>query len=123
MPLIQKIVILGISIFFLLLVLELIRRRKLFEKYALFWIVFITVMIIFSFFPNLLFLLAKFLFLHHLTVFFLISFVFLVLVVLYFSVQHSRLSEKNKELTQEVGILGLKVKQLEDKLNQPDRHK
>lgn len=112
---IQKVVILGISIFLLFLLLELIRRRKLSEKHALFWMVFIGGMVIFSLFPNLLFLLSKFLSLHHLTTFFLISFVFLVLVVLYFSVQHSKLSEKNRELTQEVGILGAKVRELEKK--------
>ena len=104
-----------ISLSFLVIIFEAIRRRKFLEKYALLWIFSGLIIFIFSLFPNLLFKIGSILGLHHLTVLLTISFIFLLSIVFYLSISISGLSEKNKELTQEIGILKLKLNKLENK--------
>jgi len=104
-----------ISLSFLVIIFEAIRRRKFMEKYALLWIFSGLIIFIFSLFPNLLFKIGSILGLHHLTVLLTISFIFLLSIVFYLSISISGLSEKNKELTQEIGILKLKLNKLENK--------
>ena len=109
-------IIVGIiSLSFLVIIFEAIRRRKFMEKYALLWIFSGLIIFIFSLFPNLLFKIGSILGLHHLTVLLTISFIFLLSIVFYLSISISGLSEKNKELTQEIGILKLKLNKLENK--------
>jgi len=109
-------IIVGIiSLSFLVIIFEAIRRRKFMEKYALLWIFSGLIIFIFSLFPNLLFKIGSILGLHHLTVLLTISFIFLLSIVFYLSISISGLSEKNKELTQEIGILKLKLNKIENK--------
>ncbi|MGE5197628.1 MAG: DUF2304 domain-containing protein [Deltaproteobacteria bacterium] len=102
-----------ISLFFLIIVFEAIRRRKFMEKYALLWIFSGLLVLMLSIFPTLLFKLAQFIGLYYLTVLSLLSFLFLLLILLYLSITISNISEKNKELAQEIGLLKFKVEQLE----------
>jgi len=45
-------------------------------------------------------------------------FIFFVLIVFYFSISVSKLSENNKELTQELSILGFKFKELDKRFHE-----
>jgi len=110
-------VILGsISLIFLLIIFEAIRRRKFMEKYALLWILSGILVFILSVFPEPLFKIAQISGLYYLTVLLIFSFTFLLLIVLYLSISLSKLAENNKELAQEIGILKLKLDQLEKEL-------
>lgn len=105
------------SICLLLIVFELIRRRKLREKYALLWLLSGLVLLFFTFFPNLLIVIADTLGIYYLTALFIISFLFLLLIVLHYSTVISQLFEKTKELTQELGILEFEFRELEGRLH------
>jgi hypothetical protein len=102
-----------ISFLLLVVILELIRRRKFMEKYALLWLFSGSLIFIFCIFPEPLFILARIMGIYYLTVLLLFSFIFLLSIILYTSIALSRLTEDNKELAQEIGILKLRVKSLE----------
>ncbi len=105
MDLIKIVAILG-SGSVLFVVIELIRRGRLKEKYSLLWLFAGGVLLVFSSSRYLLEYVA-----HLLGVFyppsllFLLAFLFLLLITLHFSVVVSGLSEKNKQLAQEVALL------------------
>ena len=107
-----------IGILLLLIVFELIRRNRLKEKYALLWLLSGIIILIFGLFPKLLYLLSNLMGTYYLTTLLIISFLFLLLIVLHFSTVISQLSEKNKELSQELSILDFKFRQLNQKYHQ-----
>jgi hypothetical protein len=104
-----------ISLLLLIVIFEAIRRRKFMEKYALLWIFSGLIIFVFSIFPKTLFTIAEMLGLHYLTTLLLFTFLFLLLIIFYFSLSLSSHSEKVKNLTQEVGVLKFKIKELEKK--------
>lgn len=109
-----QIVVGVITIFFLIIIIELIRHRKFEEKYALVWIFSMLSIGILSFSPKLLFIIADLLNMYYLTCFFLIASIFLLTILLFYSVNFSQLTQQNKKLAQEIGILRLKLSNLEN---------
>ncbi len=103
-------------IFLLLLSLELIRRRRLKEKYALLWLFSTLVMLILSLFPRVIIEVAPLLGMHHLTLVVMVAFFCLILLCMNFSLSISRLSDHNKTLTQEYALLAQRVEMLEKAL-------
>lgn len=110
---VHRIGLLIVSLVVVGLVLELVRRRRFKERYALLWLAASGFVLLVGLAPSLVVWLARVLHVQFLTVFFVLSFVFLLGLVLSFSVVISRLSEQNRELAQEVGLLENRVKQLE----------
>jgi hypothetical protein len=108
----------SVSILLLAIVFELIRRRKLEEEYSLLWLLSGVVIFLFSIFPKLLDLISKMMGMYYLTTLFVISFLFLLLIVLHFSTVISQLSKKNKELTQELSILDFKFRELDKQFHE-----
>jgi len=103
-----------ISVFFLATVFEAIRRKKLMEKYAVLWIFSCLIMLVFSIFPQLLFKISEILGVFYLTVLVLFSVLFLLSIILHFSISLSQLSENNKKLAQEIGLMKLKLEKNKD---------
>jgi len=85
------------------------------ERYALLWLAASVFGLIIGVFPQIIVYLADTLRFQYLTVFFVMSFVFGLGLVLAFSVVISRLVERNRRLTQEVALLSHTVKELERK--------
>ncbi len=108
----------AVSILLLVIVFELIRRRRLKEEYSLLWLLSGVVILTFSIFPNLLGIISRVMGMYYLTALFVISFLFLLLIVLHFSTVLSRLSERNKELTQELSILDFRFKELDKRFHE-----
>ena len=105
MDIIKALAIAGSATVFLLVV-ELIRRGRLKERYALLWLFSGLVMFILSVSRDLLEAIAKLIGIYYPpSLLFLIAFVFLLLITLHFSAVISGLSEKNKRLAQEVALL------------------
>ncbi len=101
----------------LLLVIELVRRKRLKEEYSLLWLLTSVALFILSFWRGLLDVLAKLLGIFYPpTALFVVGFGFMLLILLHFSTVISRLSTENKVLTQRLGILSWRVKQLERSL-------
>ena len=108
----------AMSILLLVIVFELIRRRRLREEYSLLWLLSGVVILTFSIFPNLLGIISRAMGMYYLTALFVISFLFLLLIVLHFSTVLSQLSERNKELTQELSILDFRFKELDKRFHE-----
>lgn len=103
----------AVSISLLIIVFELIRRRRLREEYSLLWLLSGVVILLFSIFPKLLDVLSRSMGMYYLTTLFVVSFLFLLFIVLHFSTVISKLSERNKDLAQELSILEFKLEELQ----------
>ena len=92
----------------LLFVLELVRRKKLLEGYALLWILACVALIIISLWESLWERLAKILGIYYApAILFLFAFGFLLLIVLDLTVKISKLTEQNRKLAQKMGLKGV----------------
>jgi len=101
-----QILSITITISILIFVIELIRRNALKEKYALLWLLSSLVLLLFSIWRSLLDFVAVFFgFYYSPSFLFLLAFGFLLLITLHFSVVISTMSEKNKKLAQDLGIM------------------
>lgn len=117
MPERVKIVAVLGSLSLLLLVIELVRSKRLKEEYSFLWLLTTVAFFILSFWRGLLDVLAKLLGIFYPpTALFVVGFGFMLLILLHFSTVISRLSTENKVLTQRLGILSWRVKQLEKSL-------
>lgn len=113
----HRIALLVLSLALLGLVLELVRRGLLKERYALLWLATSGAGFVVGLFPNLILRVAEIARFQYITLFYVVSFLFLLAIVLAFTVVISRLVERNRELTQEVAILANTLKKLEGKID------
>jgi hypothetical protein len=111
----HRIGLLAFSFALLLLVLELVRRRRFKERYALLWLAVAAGVAVVGVFPGIIVWISRLIHVQFLSVFFLSAFLFLLGLVLSFSVVISRLSEQNRDLAQEVALLEARVEQMEGK--------
>ena len=101
------------ALIFLGSVVELVRRRRLREKYAALWILVGLVVVPLGFFPTALNTIS-----HHLGVASAVSLVlfagimFLLLVCLHLSWESSRLEDETRVLAEEIALLRLRVDEL-----------
>jgi hypothetical protein len=87
-------------------IVDLIRRGMLKEQYALLWLISAAILLVLAVWRGLLDKIAlTFGVAYPPSLLFLVAFLFLLLIVLHFSVIISEFSEKNKRLSQEVAIL------------------
>jgi len=90
----------------LIVIVELIRRGRLKERYALLWLFAGIILLIFSLSRGLLEYVAALVGIYYPpSLLFLLAFLFLLLITLHFSSVISGLSEKNKQLAQELALL------------------
>jgi len=111
----HRIGLMAFSVVLLILVLELVRRRLFKERYALLWLATAGCGVIVGLFPGIIVWLSKVMHVQFLTVFFLLALLFLLGLVLSFSVVISSLSEQNRALAQELGLLANRLNEIEDK--------
>ncbi len=111
-----KIVALVISIGMMLLIIELVRRRKLREEYSWLWLLTGSVIIVLMMWFGLLKWTT------HLigaikpsSAIFFLAFLFLFIISLHFSVVISRLTDRNKELAQKYALLELELRELKER--------
>jgi hypothetical protein len=90
----------------LFLVIELIRRGRLKERYSLLWLFASAVLLMLSSSRDILKYISNMMGIYYPPSFlFLLAFLFLLLITLHFSVTISGLAEKNKRLAQELALL------------------
>jgi len=106
MPLRQKVFAIMLSIGLIILIFELVRRRKLREEYSWLWMLTGTVIFILAVWYDLLVFITRLIgiVLPASTLFFFGVF-FLILINLYFSVKISTLTDQIKKLAQRQAIL------------------
>lgn len=112
----------GLSIILLLITFELIRKKRLREEYAILWLFTGVVVLVFSLWPE--FFLSQFFAkitgIFYLSAVVVIAFLFLLLIVLHFSVVISKLTNQNKELAQRYALLELEVHELKKRSFPPE---
>ncbi len=105
----------GASILFLLLILFLIHRKRIKEEYSLLWIFVAIVFIVFSIWRDGLDYLANLMGVSYPpAALFLILLIAVFLILIEFSIIISKLSDKNKTVVQEIGILKQELKKLQE---------
>jgi hypothetical protein len=92
--------------------LELIRRRKLREEYALLWVAGSVVFLVFAVWPNLLFHIRGWLGVYYLTAVFILGFTFLCLIVIGLSAALSSRADETCRLAQRVALLEKRLEEL-----------
>ena len=112
---ILQILSITLSLIILVAIIEFIRRGVFKERYALLWLFSSIALIIISLWRGLLdFTAGIFGFYYPPSFLFLLGLGFLLLITLHFSIVVSNLSEKNKKLAQELGILKEKLEKVLD---------
>ena len=122
MPIRNKVVALAFGIMMLLLVIELVRRRKLREEYSWLWLMTGALILLLALWFDLLKWMT------HLvgaitpsSTIFLFAFLFLILISLHFSVVISKLTGQNKDLAQRYAILQSELEELKKHTLSPNR--
>ena len=113
MPMRNKIVALVVGIGMLLLIIELVRRRRLREEYSWLWLLTGSVILVLTMWFDLLKWIT------HLigaitpaSTIFLFAFLFLILISLHFSVVISKLTDRNREIAQRYALLEVEFHEL-----------
>ena len=102
------------SIVLLLVILELIRSRRLQERYALLWVMTAVVLFVFAIWRDGLNVLARTVGIAYPpSALFLLGAMFILVVLLHYSTAISELSERNLMLAQRIALLEQKLKKAE----------
>lgn len=119
MPIRNKVVALVVGLWMLLLIIELVRRRKLREEYSWLWLMTGSGILLLTLWFDLLKWITHLVgALSPSSTIFLFAFLFLIFISLHFSVVISKLTDRNKELAQRYALLELEVHELK-KRNPP----
>ena len=102
----QKVLALLVSVLLFAVILDLVRRKKLREEYALFWLIIGAVIFLLAIWGGLLNAITRFIgIIAPINVLFFFGLVFLILICLFFSVKVSALTGQVKTLTQKLALL------------------
>ena len=92
---------------------ELIRRRKLREEYAMLWVTASIAVVVFAIFPNLLIWLCNATGVYYLTAMIVVGFVFLSLTLMHLAVSASRSADDVRKIAQRLALLEDKLEKLD----------
>jgi hypothetical protein len=113
----QRIIAIVISGGLLLLILELVRRKRLMERYALLWLFSTMLLLVLSVWSGLLNSLASALGVSYPpSALFAVAFGVVLVLLVHFSLAVSHLSDQNKVLAQRLGILTRQVQEQNERL-------
>ena len=105
----------GATLLLLLLVLELVRRRRLLERYALVWLGSALILLALGIWEGLLTGIADAIGIFYPpTALFVIAFGFILVLLLHFSLVISRLAGQNKVLAQRIALLQRRIDAVAD---------
>lgn len=118
----QRIVAVALTGGLMLLILELVRRKRLMERYALLWLFSTAILVVLAAWKGLLTTIASGLGIHYPpALLFAVAFAFELLLLLHFSLTISRLADQNKVLAQRLGLVRQRVEEQETRLEQQEQ--
>jgi hypothetical protein len=119
-----QIVAITVSLLLFLFIMYLIRSQRLKEEYSLLWIFFSVIFIVFSFWRNGLDYISDFLGVAYPpAALFMILLMAIFLILIEFSIIISKLSNKNKTLAQEIGLMKYEIEKLKKAEGERDKEK
>ncbi|MBP8626428.1 MAG: DUF2304 domain-containing protein [Syntrophorhabdaceae bacterium] len=104
-----------ISIGFFIVTFEFIRKRYLREEYAILWLLTSLAIALLSLWPGLIEIISRITGFYYITAILIVIFVFLIAILMHYSIVISKMKEMNKELVQQYALLEYKVRELEEK--------
>ena len=111
------VVLVGVAM--LMFILNLVRRKRLREQYSLLWILSAVVLVLSALFIRQVDRLAHLVGIYYPPAFlFLIAILMVLTLQFHFSTVISNLREQNRNLTQDLGILGAEVRELKRRLSE-----
>jgi hypothetical protein len=114
---IQRVISIIVSGGLMLLILELVRRKRLMERYALLWLFSTLLLLVLSVWSGLLNSLASALGVSYPpSALFAVAFGVVLVLLVHFSLAVSRLSDQNKVLAQRLGILQRHLQEQHDRI-------
>ncbi len=129
MPDIDRAMIFGLiaSIGALIFIIELVRQRRLREEYSLLWLATALVLLVLSVSRPLLDVLANLVGIAYPpSALFLVAVIFVLFILLHFSIVLTRLTQENKETAQQLALLRWQLEQAQKALTardaDPDEH-
>jgi hypothetical protein len=116
-----RLVAIGGAVILLLIVLELVRRRRLLERYALVWLLSALVLLGLAIWRDALAELATLFGIAYApNALFFVAFAFVLILLLHFSAAVSRLADQSKVLAQRLALLEERLRQSEHREQQPE---
>lgn len=113
----QRILAIALTGGLMLVNLELVRRKRLMERYALLWLFSTAVLIVLAAWKGLLTAISSAVGVHYPpALLFAVAFGFELLLLLHFSLTISRLTDQNKVLAQRLGLVQQQVEEQEARL-------
>lgn len=113
-----------ISAFFLLAVIELIRRNRLKEKYSILWLFSALFLLVFASWRRLLHWTAWVLQVKYPpSLIFVAAFLFLLLIVFHYSTVISKETERSRTMAQKIGLLEHKIEELQEEIGEREEEK
>jgi len=110
-PLTHRLVSVAIAAMVIVTTIEMIRRRKLREEYALLWLAASLALTILAIFPDIPIRLNRLLNINYLSIVVMLVFLFLGMIVMHFAVVISSHAEQIRQLAQQVAILENRLRQ------------
>jgi hypothetical protein len=113
----QRILMIAVTGGLFLIILELVRRKRLMERYALLWLFSAAILIVLAAWKGLLTTIASALGVHYPpALLFAIASGFALLLLLHFSLTNSRLTDQNKVLAQRLALVQSRLEEQEQRL-------
>jgi len=110
-PLTHRLVSVALAAIVVLVTVEMIRRRKLREEYALLWLAASLALTVLAIFPDIPIRLNRLLNIDYQTIVMILVFLFLGMIVMHFAVVISSHAEQIRQLAQQVAILENRLSQ------------
>jgi hypothetical protein len=108
-PLMRRMVPLVLALIVLAVTIEMIRRRRLREEYAMLWLAASGVLLVFGIFPNMVIWLQTKLNLQYITIVVLAAFFFLAMIVMHFAMVISKQAEDIRQLAQRLALINQRL--------------
>jgi len=111
-PVSQRVEVVLLALIVCGLIFELVRRRRLMERYALLWLAAGAIVLVLGLWQGLLTTLAHAVGIYYApSALFAIAFLFVLVMLVHFSITISRLSDQNKILAQRLALLRERVEE------------
>jgi hypothetical protein len=121
-PILHRMVLVALATFFLCVTVEMIRRRKLKEEYAMLWLGASLLLVVLAIFPWITFWLNRTLGINYLTLVVIACFLFLAVIVMHYATVLSAQSEHIRQLAQQIALLRQKLHKPEAEADQDKEH-